>query len=220
MSHSVLMNQWYHILGASLTGIPCHLHIYEGKPIEKTEDTLGSRVVKRALAVCNNRQDHSMFFGNFFSSYKLMLQLGEMGFRATGTIQNDRIDKCPLVLINNMKKKDRVIGVIGSWNKNSVVPVRSNAYGLLPLGQVKTWKKRQGNINVEQPAVNVHYNCGMGGVDLADRALSDYRPSIHCKKWHWPLVVNALNVAFVYCWCFTAYQLGKPKNRNCINMRL
>ena len=27
---------------ASLTGMPCHLHIYEGKPIEKTEDTLGS----------------------------------------------------------------------------------------------------------------------------------------------------------------------------------
>ena len=27
---------------ASLTGMPCHLHIYESKPIEKTEDTLGS----------------------------------------------------------------------------------------------------------------------------------------------------------------------------------
>lgn len=83
----------------------------------------------------------------------------------------------------------------------------------MPLGQVKTWKKRQGNINVEQPAVNVHYNCGMGGVDLADRALSDYRPSIHCKKWHWPLVENALNVLFVYCWCLYCISTGKAKEQ-------
>ena len=33
-----------------------------------------------------------------------------------------------------------------------------------------------------------------------DRALSDYRPSIHGEKRHCPLVVNALNVALVYCW--------------------
>ena len=83
MSHSVLMNQWYPILGAihandsskpnrfvldsnfgfrtqeflwqeflaSLTGMLDHLHICEGKPIEKIEDTLGSQVLKRALAV-------------------------------------------------------------------------------------------------------------------------------------------------------------------------
>ena len=37
-------------------------------------------------------------------------------------------------------------------------------------------------MNVDQPAVIANYNNGMGGVDLMDRALSDYRPSIHRKK--------------------------------------
>ena len=40
----------------------------------------------------------------------------------------------------------------------------------------------------------------MGGIDLSDRALSDMRPIIRRKKWHWPLIINALNIAFVYSW--------------------
>ena len=33
----------------------------------------------------------------FFSSYSLIYDLATKGFRATGTIKNDRIMKCPLV---------------------------------------------------------------------------------------------------------------------------
>ena len=37
-------------------------------------------------------------------------------------------------------------------------------------------------------------------VDLLDRALSDLRPVIRGKKWHWQLIVNTTNISFVYCW--------------------
>ena len=106
------------------------------------------------------------------------MQLGEMGFWATGTTRNDRIENFPLVPINGMKKKGRGVNdhrssadniETGIWNRNSVVTIGSNAYGLLPLGQVKRWKKGQGNINVEQPAIIAYYNWCMGGVDLVDR---------------------------------------------------
>ena len=40
----------------------------------------------------------------------------------------------------------------------------------------------------------------MGGVDLLDRALSDLKPVIRGKKWYCPLVINAINTAFVYNW--------------------
>ena len=40
----------------------------------------------------------------------------------------------------------------------------------------------------------------MGGVDLLDRALSDLRPVIFRKIWYWPLVINAINIEFVYSW--------------------
>ena len=40
----------------------------------------------------------------------------------------------------------------------------------------------------------------MGGVDLLDRELSDIRPIIRGKKWYWLLIINALNIDFVYSW--------------------
>ena len=43
------------------------------------------------------------------------------------------------------------------------------------------------------------YN-GMEGVDLKDRALSDFRPKIMGKRWYWTLLVNALNICVVYTW--------------------
>ena len=178
----------------SSTGMPYNLHIHEGKPADQNEDSLGSRVAKRAIAVCEKPEDHVLFFDNFFSSYKLLKELGQMGFRATGTMRNDRIEYCPLVPINDMKKMKRGVHdhrssaadkiEIVRWQDNSVVKVGSNAYGLLLLRKVKRWKKGQGHVNVNQPAVIAHYNNVMGRVDLMGRALSDYRPSIHGKKWY------------------------------------
>ena len=40
----------------------------------------------------------------------------------------------------------------------------------------------------------------MGGVDLMDRLSASYRPMIQGKKWHWPLFLNALNVAIIASW--------------------
>ena len=194
---------------ASSTGMPYHAHICEEKPVEKSEETLGSRVVKRALDVCLNPGYHSVYFDNFFSSYKLLVDLGKKGFQATGTLRNDRIEKCPLTPINDMKKSER--GAVDyrsspdnieivRWTDNSVVTVGSNSYGVEPLVHAKRWVKGKGRINVQQTSVIGHYNRGMGGVDLVDRALPDFRPVIHGKKWYWPLLVNALNIGFLYCW--------------------
>ena len=62
-----------------------------------------------------------------------------MGFRATGTMRNDRIEHCLLVPINDMKKMERGVHdhrssaadkiEIIRWHDNSVVTVGSNAYG-------------------------------------------------------------------------------------------
>ena len=44
----------------------------------------------------------------------------------------------------------------------------------------------------------------MGGVDLLDRFLSDYRPRLRSKKWWWCLFSNFLNMSVV-----AAYRLHK-----------
>ena len=40
----------------------------------------------------------------------------------------------------------------------------------------------------------------MGGVDLLDRFLSEYRPRLHSKKWWWCLFANFLNMSVVAGW--------------------
>ena len=192
---------------ASATGFPYHVTIYEGKSKDATKEPLGTRVVQEALEICTSPQLHSVYFDNFFTSYQLLLDLDKAGFRATGTMRKDRAMKCPLEGVKKMKKSDRgsydyrnsgVIEIV-RWNYNAVVTLGSNAYGVEPVGPVKRWVKGKGRINIPQSAVIGAYNRGMGGVDLMDRALSDLRPVIHGKKWYWPLVVNALNIGFVYC---------------------
>ena len=53
---------------------------------------------------------------------------------------------------------------------------------------------------LDQPAIIKGYNESMGGVDLVDRALSDLRPQIQGKKWYWALLINAINLLFVFSW--------------------
>lgn len=64
-------------------------------------------------------------------------------------------------------------------------------------------------IDVKQPAVIGHQNTKMGGVDLINRTLSDYRLSIYGKKWYWLLLVNVLNIGFVYYWKFSRILTGE-----------
>ena len=66
--------------------------------------------------------------------------------------------------------------------------------------EVRRHVKGQPVNNVQQPDLIHAYNQGMGGVDLMDRMVASYRPSIRGKKWHWPLFTNALNVTVVAAW--------------------
>ena len=65
---------------------------------------------------------------------------------------------------------------------NSVVTVCSNIQGVEPLGRTKRRMKEKGEIFVAQPNEVKEYNVGMGGVDLMDRALFDFRPCIQAAS--------------------------------------
>ena len=91
-----------------------------------------------------------------------------------------------------------------------VTTIGSNALSVQPVGTVKQWKRGKGSVNVSQPHASKVYNKCVGGVDLVDRTLSDLRPSFSGKKWYRSLIINALNLGFVYCW--RLHQLcTKPK---------
>ena len=197
---------------ASSCGLPYKITIYEGKD-ETCKGPLGTRTVMECLKVCENPTSHHIYFDNFFTSYDLIADLKALGYRATGTVRQNRTKGCPLKTDADMKKSERGSYdyrsdgdvEIERWNDNAVVTLCSNAAGVEPVLQVKRRVKNKGSVLVPQPHVVACYNKGMGGVDLLDRALADYRPTILGKKWYWTLLVNAINIAVVFSW--RIYQL-------------
>lgn len=58
---------------------------------------------------------------------------------------------------------------------------------------------------VQQPLLFSKYNKHMGGVDLHDNAMNNYRIGMRAKAWWWPLFTAGLESAMVNAWklhCF------------------
>ena len=68
-----------------------------------------------------------------------------------------------------------------------------------PVHLVKRYDQRQSAIvtGIEQPNVISKYKLYMGGVDLLDDDLANLRPTIKCKKWYFPIVVNYFRLLVV-----------------------
>lgn len=112
-----------------------------------TEDLLGTRVIKTLTSAIpsSEYEDHELFFDNFFSSHKLMCILKDMKLKATGTVRETRIGKCPLATSKQIQKeyergyfdyrfdKSNEILVI-KWNDNRAVSVITNYSNIEPLG--------------------------------------------------------------------------------------
>lgn len=195
---------------ASSTGMPYSVSIYEGKGSNQSssKEPLGTRVINDCISVCSHPENHHYYFDNFFTSYDIILNLKKKGIRATGTIRQNRMKNCPILSQNEMKKKargyydfrsDGDVEIV-TWNDNSVVSFCSNAEGVDPLGNAKRRQKGKGTINVDQPHIVKEYNAGMGGVDLLDRSLAEFRPRIRGKKWYYPLIIAAINIGLVFTW--------------------
>ena len=66
---------------------------------------------------------------------------------------------------------------------------------------MQRWNSATRNaVSIAQPRMIRSYNKHMGGVDLLDRFLSDYRSQLRSKKWWWCLFANFLNMSVVAAW--------------------
>ncbi|KAG0410024.1 hypothetical protein HPB47_012866 [Ixodes persulcatus] len=146
---------------------------------------------------------------NFFTSHSLLQELKHLGFRATGTVREARLKKCPLEDTKLLSKKDRgefdlrcdgeVLAV--KWNDNKCVCLATNYDTVHPMVSTTRYSRTQRKrVQVQQPKLIQQYNKHMGGVDLLDRFISDYRPTLRSKKWYWPLLSNLLVTLRVAAW--------------------
>ena len=194
---------------ASDDGYPFRLNLYLGKDSDRGEDTLGTHVVKQLIAIIDQPACHTVTFDNFFSSYNLLVDLSEKLMPATGTIRHNRLRGAPLPSYQEAKKLPRGSIRVASdgkvvaccWNDNKPVYAVSNLHGVNPVTQKKRYSKAE-NTHVELgcPRIIAEYNQHMGGVDLCDRFLSEYRPTIKGKKWWFSLFIHGLNTLLVAAW--------------------
>ena len=72
-----------------------------------------------------------------------------------------------------------------------------------PLSKVHRWSKEaRYEIEVPMPNTLVQYNKKMGGVDLHDQFVANYRIRIRSKKWWWSLFAWTINSSNVNAWLF------------------
>lgn len=196
----------------SADGYPYNFSLYCGKE-ENRKEPLGTQVVMNMLQPVVNKDEHVVFFDNFFTSHALMVNLTKKGVRACGTIRDNRTGKCPLMSKKDAEKKERGsydyrsddVVLCARWNDNSIVTVASNYYGISPMQKVNRWVKKEGKKNIQQPYLITMYNKGMGGVDVCDQMLSTYRPRLRSRKWYWNIFAQLLNLSIVASFRFYQY---------------
>ena len=73
-------------------GYPFLMEIYTGTEDDnsKSKKLLGTRVVESLIECVTQPENHSLFFDNIFSSYNSVNSLTDKGFKAIGTIRDNR----------------------------------------------------------------------------------------------------------------------------------
>ena len=137
-----------------------------------------------------------------------MKHLQDIDVRAAGTVRFNRMNKCPIANDKEMKKKDResydyrfdveneVLAV--TWTDNSCVKLMRNHETIEPIALAKRWNRAEKKYKqITQPRLITAYNKHMGGVDKMDLSVQKHRIKIRGKKWYFPLLTNAVDVALV-----------------------
>ncbi|KAG8234292.1 hypothetical protein J437_LFUL015017 [Ladona fulva] len=172
--------QW--AICCSETGYCYQMQVYEGKARDGDDPAmtgLGSSVVLKIISILETPEVHKVYFDNFFTGFALMKHLQDVGVRATGTAQFNRMNKCPIATDKEMKKKNKgaydyrfdmkneILAV--TWNDKSCVRLLSNHEPIEPVSQLKRWSRTEKkDVLVPQPRLITEYNTHMGGVDKMD----------------------------------------------------
>ena len=101
---------------------------------------LGGSVVSDLMSKMPKGLPYRVFVDNFFTSAHLLDHLKVRGILLTGTVRANRMEKCPLKEVDQLKKEcrgaydhrlDRNSGTLAvRWNNNSVVSMLSNCWQL------------------------------------------------------------------------------------------
>ncbi|KFM60345.1 PiggyBac transposable element-derived protein 2, partial [Stegodyphus mimosarum] len=197
--------------------------LYCGKETNTSESDklpLGTKVVLNLLSIVEDPKSHRVYFDNFFTSHALLKKLKELKFRASGTIRENRTEKCPIMDDKKMSKKERGFYdskfdttneiLVVKWKDNKCVSLATNFDTIMPLSSVQRWSvEKKEKVKVNQPHAISSYTSFMGGVDLHDWLLEKHSIAIRGKKWYFCLITRMIDMAVV-----NAYLIYKRIHRS------
>lgn len=190
---------------------------------DQAELGLGAAVVTELSSrLPSEKGPYNLYVDSFFVGIPLIRLMTEHNVGITGTIKDNRMEKCPVMPFADMKKKKRGSSssmfvedmCVVRWNDNSIVTVASNCHGTVPIHKVDRIgfvAKKKTKIIVDCPNIVKQYNCFMGGVDRFDQNIGSLRVNLKGKKWWYPLFLFGIDAA-----CQNAWQLYKATSRDSI----
>ncbi|XP_044117118.1 piggyBac transposable element-derived protein 1 isoform X2 [Neovison vison] len=153
---------------------------------------------------------YHLFFDSFFTSIKLVSALKKKGLRATGTIRENRTEKCPLMNAEHMRKmkkgyfdfrvEENEEIILCRWHGDGIISLCSNAVGIAPARELRCSANEEDVHQGAQPALVKLYGECREGVAKMDQIISKYRVRIRSKKWYSILVSYIIDVAMNNAW--------------------
>lgn len=208
------------------SGYMISFEVYTGKSDSEKRFGLGGDVIMSLLEKSEvpPSNGHKIFFDNYFTSLNLLNHLSENNICATGTIRENRTEKCPFPDAKTWKPKPRGSSHFVScenvtfvqWKDNKVVTLGTN-YDNNDIVMTTRWcKESKTKKQITQPKIVANYNKYMGGVDKMDKLIALYRTRMRQRKWYWPIVSYLLDASVSNAWVLMKKLM--PDDSNCVSL--
>lgn len=195
----------------SSDGYVYSFYLYQGKERNiPNKIPMGFRVVMELMDKIDDPRGKELYFDNLFTSLSLLVSLRDMGVKASGTIRANRTKGAPFESDKALKKERGLHStqfdsvnqlMMVKWNDNSMVHIATNFSSVQPFVDVNRYcSKSKQRVKIKQPQMISEYNKYMGGVDHMDWLASHYAIAIRGKKWYFPLITRAIQMALVNSW--------------------
>ncbi|XP_076036256.1 uncharacterized protein LOC143022126 isoform X1 [Oratosquilla oratoria] len=197
-------------------GLVHNFEIYTGEiDPAPNEPDLGasSNIVLRLASIVQINMSHLLYFDNWFSSLRLVIELHKKGIYSLGIVRQNRLKGCRFTDDKNMRKIGRgtyeekcatVEGVevdVLKWFDTKCVTFVSTYAAGEPYGIVERWNKKDKQYDeVPCPNVVLEYNKFMGGVDLLDGLVAYYRIKLKSNKYYMKFFFHFLDMVTVNSW--------------------
>ena len=145
---------------------------------------------------------------NLFTSLPLLDELTKLFIAGLGTIRENRLQGTPILKKMQVQKKKRRFydyapddsNRVVTWRDNKPVVIATNYVSCEPISSAKPWSKAQKKqLDVPMPKPFKVYGSQIGGIDLFDQFVANYRVRVCSKKW-W-LAIFPMAVEYCCCEC-------------------